>query len=56
MYKIKADYRCQDTDPLSFAQSEKQFGIVCIPNALKIQKNFSGPEILNPVEEAENAL
>jgi hypothetical protein len=54
-YEIQADHRLQDTDPLSFAQSEEQFGIVGIPNALKIRNNFSGPEILNPVDQAENS-
>ena len=48
------NYGLQETDPLQFAQTDEKFGIVDIPPMLRVQNNFSGPEIITPDEEIEN--
>lgn len=43
---------CYDSDPLSFAQTEEQFGIPSIPTALRIACDFGGPE---PVGQSQDS-
>ncbi len=45
----------QDMDPLQFAQTTGQFGIVAIP-MLRIQNDFSGPELLPTDAEISGVL
>jgi hypothetical protein len=43
-----------DTDPLKFAPTDEQFGITSIPNTVRIQCDFNGPEVLDPQSQSEN--
>jgi hypothetical protein len=45
-----------DTDPLSFAQTEEQFGILAIPANLQITSNLTGASIITPMQEQELSL
>ena len=48
------NYALQDTDPLQYAQTEEKFGIANIPSTLRIQNDFSGPEVLTPDVEYDH--
>ena len=43
---------CYNSDPLSFAQTEEQFGISKIPTALRIACDFGGPEPAIPFQDS----
>ena len=45
-----------DTDPLSFAQTEEQFGILAIPANLRITSNLTGASVVTPPQERELSL
>ena len=42
------------SDPLNFQQTQEQFGITQIPDAIRIQCNFDGLPVIDPITVSED--
>ena len=57
--RVRSDYggECKVlhySDPLNFQQTQEQFGITQIHDAIRIQCNFDGLVVIDPITVSEN--